>query len=225
MTRSSAGSSAPRSRLSARGWAGRISGQQERAISASTGSSASSTAGSSTFAGRCRVTRPYRPGSRPSLARVPLAGPSGVHEQRVDHDVADEVDLRLRVSLGPQVGRRVVRRGEQVVADPVGDDPVDLLGHRPVAAAQAGLDMGGRRPQLRGDQGACQCRVHIANHDHIVRGPGRPPAARTPSSPGRSARRGCPSPRRGSNRGGGCRDRRRTRRSSPGRSAGWCARG
>ena len=100
----------------------------------------------------------------------PADGPARVGQQGVGHDVADQVDLLRPASLGEQAGHRVRGRGEQVVADPVGDDPVDLLGHRPVAAAQARLHVRQRDPELGGDQGAGQRRVDVADHDHHVGG-------------------------------------------------------
>jgi hypothetical protein len=43
-----------------------------------------------------------------------------------------------------EIGVGVGRRRPQHVRDRVGGDPVDLLGHRPVARAQARLEMDGR---------------------------------------------------------------------------------
>ena len=48
----------------------------------------------------------------------------------------------------------------------VAEAPVDLLGHEEVVAAEAGLDVGDRVLLLRGDEGARECRVHVADHDH-----------------------------------------------------------
>ena len=149
--------------------------------------------------GRCSVTRPYCPGRSPSPASVPPGrGPVGVRQQGVHHDVADQVDLLDPASLGPQVGHRVRGRGEQVVAHPVGDDPVDLLGHRPVAAAQARFHVRQRRARAWRRPARRPAWSSRRRPRPPRRGPVRKPAARRPSSPGRSAPRGCPSPRRGS---------------------------
>ena len=56
------------------------------------------------------------------------------------------------------------RRAQQHVAHPVGDDAVDLLGHRPVAAAQAGLDVGDLESGLGADDRAGERRVDVADH-------------------------------------------------------------
>ncbi len=55
-----------------------------------------------------------------------------------------------------------------MIAELVGDDPVDLLGHRAVKAAQPGLDVRERNPELHRDQHDGQRGVHIAGHDHEV---------------------------------------------------------
>ena len=62
-------------------------------------------------------------------------------DERVDHRVADERDPLGVDALARQVARAPRASGEQQVRDLVGDDPVDLLGHRAVEAAQAGLDV------------------------------------------------------------------------------------
>jgi hypothetical protein len=67
--------------------------------------------------------------------------PVEVGEQCVDHDVADVVDPSRIDALPCQVRIRIRRRGEVDVREVV-DDAVDLLGHPPVKAAQAGLDVG-----------------------------------------------------------------------------------
>jgi hypothetical protein len=96
------------------------------------------------------------------------SGPFHVGEERVDHDVADEVDLIGSVALGVQVLDRVGRRGQEVVAHPIGDDPVHLLGHRPVAAAQPGFDVRHQRTGLGRDDGARHGRVHVAHDDDHI---------------------------------------------------------
>ena len=51
------------------------------------------------------------------------------------------------------------------VAQLVGQAPVDLLGHRVVEAAQAGLDVGDRDPELGRDERRGERRVHVAIDD------------------------------------------------------------
>ena len=88
--------------------------------------------------------------------------------QGVDHRVADEVHALLGNPLGAQVLDRLVAVQEEVVGEPVGDDPVDLLGHRAVEAAQPRLDVGERHQRLGGDQRSGQGRVDVAGDDHQV---------------------------------------------------------
>ena len=95
--------------------------------------------------------------------------PVQVGQQRVGHDVAHEIDLVVSVPLGPQVGDRIRGWREEVVADPVDDDAVDLLGHRPVPAAQPGFDVREQGAGLRGDQRAGQGGVHVPDDHHHVR--------------------------------------------------------
>ena len=76
--------------------------------------------------------------------------PFQVKQQAVYHDVADEEDLLLRNALAEEVRRRRPREGvKSVVGDGVGDEAVDLLGHGPVEAAEAGLDVGDGDTELR----------------------------------------------------------------------------
>ncbi len=57
---------------------------------------------------------------------------------------------------------------EEQLGDLVGEDAVDLLGHRPVAAAQARLDVGDRDLQVRAGERRRERRVDVARHDHQV---------------------------------------------------------
>ena len=90
-------------------------------------------------AGSRRRTGPRgRASSRAARRVVPVE----VGEQRVDHRVADEVDACRR--RGPRwrgVRQRPGYVTKQQVGELVGEPSVDLLGHRHVEAAQAGLDV------------------------------------------------------------------------------------
>ena len=98
---------------------------------------------------------------------------------------------------------------------------------RPVAAAQAGLDVGDQRgPALAATSAQASGGVDVADDDDDVRRAARPTsgskAAITAAGLLGVAARARP---RGDGRAGGCRGRRRTRRSSPRRSAGRCGPG
>ena len=73
-----------------------------------------------------------------------------------------------RHPLRVQVGVGVPGRGPQQVADRVGDQAVDLLGHVPVAAAQPGLEVHHRDPQLCAHHGAGGGGIHVAHYDERV---------------------------------------------------------
>src|SRR6185436_19254959 len=68
--------------------------------------------------------------------------------ERVDHDVADTIDLRSRHAFAREVLVGVGRWRPQYVADRVGDQAVYLFGHAPVAAAQSSLEVHHRDPEL-----------------------------------------------------------------------------
>ena len=97
----------------------------------------------------------------------------------------------VRDPLGAQVLDRGRRRREEPARQVVGDDPVDLLGHPPIEAAQAGLDVRDGQPELGGDQRAGQRRVRVAvDQDGVRPTIGRGSARGRPASP-RSARHAC----------------------------------
>ena len=73
-----------------------------------------------------------------------------------------------RDAFGAQVLRRLLAVQEEVSGEAVGDDPVDLLGHRQVERAQAGLDVGDRDAHLHRDQRRRQGRVDVAEDDDQV---------------------------------------------------------
>ena len=131
---------------------------------------ASNSSGPSTSAGRWSVTTRYSPRRRPSAAAAPSAS--------IRSDIATSVSiivlptrwiLSARDSLSTEVVDRLRRVDEQQVRHRVGDHPVDLLGHRPVKAAQAGLDVADRDAELACDQAGRQRGVDIAWNEHDVR--------------------------------------------------------
>ena len=123
-----------------------------------------------------------------------------------------------RFSIASSLCRK--RRSE----NSVGDDPVDLLGHRAVEAAQAGLDVGDRDAHLGRGQRRGQGRVDVAGDDHEVGLLPRAARARGAPSCGPSAPRGCRSRPRACGRARACPAPRRRPPTSAGRSAGRCGR-
>ena len=91
-----------------------------------------------------------------------------VLEERVDHDVPDEVDLLGRNSLALQVVVGVGGRSEQVIGDRVRDEAIDLLRHRTVEAPQTGLDMDHWDAQLHRGQGSGHRGVRVTNDQDEV---------------------------------------------------------
>ena len=70
-------------------------------------------------------------------------------QEGVDHDVADVEDVLLRDALVAEVLQPGGLADEEVIGDVVGEESVDLFGHRSIKAAQPGLDVRYLHPQLR----------------------------------------------------------------------------
>ena len=108
--------------------------------------------------------------------------------------VADEVDA-VGHALGREVGDGGRRRREQPAREVVGHDAVDLLGHPPVEAAQAGLDVRDGDAELRRGERPGERRVRVAVDEHRVRPLGdedrleRRRASAPSARPGRRRRR------------------------------------
>lgn len=92
-----------------------------------------------------------------------------VPQERVDHDVAHEVDPPGRDPFLLQVVVRVARRRQEDVGEAVRHEPVDLLGHREVARAEPGLDVRDGNARLRGNEGRRERGVHVSHDDDDVR--------------------------------------------------------
>ena len=128
----------------------------------------------------CRVVGVLRPVDR---RQHELVRPQAVllHDRRArvgrrqhpqhgfDHRVPGDQDLLVGDALGLQVAGRMHGRGETQVGRVIDEDPVQLLGHPAIEAAQPCFDMqardiAGSRGQRTGQRG-----VRIALHHHEVR--------------------------------------------------------
>jgi hypothetical protein len=88
----------------------------------------------------------------------------------VVHHVAGPVDHRLVDPLLSEVLDAALGRREEEIRDVIGEHAVDLLGHRPVVASEAGLDVGEASVGLRGHDRARERRVRVAvHHDDVGR--------------------------------------------------------
>ena len=118
------------------------------------------------------------PGSSPNSARprVPALRPRSPGACR-SSCCRRRRSCRRGPSARDSCPRRAVRQEQR--RQVVGDDAVALLGHRPVVAAQAGLDVADADAVLgRGDR-AGECRVDVSCHDDEL----RPSSPKTRSSP------------------------------------------
>jgi hypothetical protein len=97
------------------------------------------------------------------LAQRPVVGlgPRLEQQRDVDHHVAHELDSPGDV-LALEVGHRGRRGAQQQVGEVVGEDAVDLLGHRAIEGAHPGLDVGDRHVGLGGRKPAGERRVRVA---------------------------------------------------------------
>ena len=106
---------------------------------------------------------------RKRLPRPAVLGARLEAAQGIDHGVADEVDPAFIDAFGDEVRRGFGAVDEEEVGEPIGEDPVDLLGHRPVPGAQAGLDVRNRDPELGCRQRHGKRRVDVAANAHQFR--------------------------------------------------------
>ena len=88
--------------------------------------------------------------------------------ERFRHDVADDVHT-CRDALTLEMTRGGLAGTEQQIRQVIGEDAVDLLGHRSVEGTEPGLDVGYRDFQLRRRQRAGECRIGVAVDQHAVR--------------------------------------------------------
>ena len=88
-------------------------------------------------------------------------------QRRVGHHVADDLGPAGNALDGELLARALVRREEQL-GQSVGLDPVALLRHREVAAAQPGLDVCQRHACVHGRKRPGQGRVGVAVDEHPV---------------------------------------------------------
>ena len=62
--------------------------------------------------------------------------------ERIDHDVADEIDGLARAAFFEEMLDGVLFGDEEIVSEGVGEDAIDFFGHSAIEAAEAGFHMG-----------------------------------------------------------------------------------
>ena len=174
---------------------------------------ARSAAASSTFDGRWSVSTRVVARAAPGARHLERLGARAEGEQRVDHDVADEVDASRRRPPRARGSRSPLRSlTNSQSRDRVGHDAVDLLRHGPIEAAQPGFDVRDRDSELRRDERGRHRRVHVADDEHRRGPPLEQAPARCRIMISAVCGRGSPSRRRG---GRPARESRAARRRSP----------
>ena len=184
----------------ARACAGAAAGRRPAATASSRSTSAASRCGSSTLPARCAVARTYGGLERRASPRARAAGRGARRRpsRRRPGRPRPATPSRRRLSTAVCDGH------EQQVAGVVGQDAVELLRHRAVERAHAGLDVRDRDARLRRRQrrrrASSSCRRRRARDPAGA----RRAAARAPRASARSARcscrRGCPARPRGAGR-------------------------
>ena len=123
---------------------------------------------------RCEEESPWgKAGAIPVQGIFDLRENGGVADiardarREILHQVADELHP-IAQSLGGKIRDGRGRRGEKPARETVGHQAIDLLGHLPVEAAQAGLDVRDGDAQLHGSEGSRQRGVRIAIDQHGV---------------------------------------------------------
>lgn len=91
------------------------------------------------------------------------------HLQRVDHDVAHQLNPRPIDSFAHEVLVGIHRGGLEVVEDAVGDFAVDLLGHAHIEAPDARRKVCDGDSELLGGYRASHGGVHVSYHHGQVR--------------------------------------------------------
>jgi hypothetical protein len=91
-----------------------------------------------------------------------------VLEERVDHHIPDEEHLVVRHTFRAQILVREVVGREQIIAEHIRAEAVDLFGHPHVARSQSGLDVRHANAKLLCGDRARHRGVHVADHDHEI---------------------------------------------------------
>jgi len=100
----------------------------------------------------------------------PLLRDLPVLEDRIDDGIPGYADLILLDPLVQEILPCRLRGGEEIIRNMVRDHPVDLLGHRPVEAPEAGLDMTDPDVKLRGCKSPGHDSVGVALNENNTRG-------------------------------------------------------
>ena len=97
-------------------------------------------------------------------------------QERINHGVADKMDLVGRNSLVPQILDRALFGHKEQIGNLIGEKSVDLFGHRPIERAQTRFHVHDQRPgagrvagDFGSDQRARKRRIHIPDQNHGLR--------------------------------------------------------
>ena len=107
-----------------------------------------------------------------SVVREHRTGRDGMvktRHQRVDHDIAHEMNPFHGDAFSAQILGRGTLGRVQRVADLVGEQAIDFLRHQAIEAAQSRFNMHDGNRLLHRYQAARQRRIHVPDHDHAAR--------------------------------------------------------
>jgi len=97
------------------------------------------------------------------VANGRLLGDRQEMAERIDHDVADEVDGFAGATFIEEMLNGVFLGDEEIVGEGVGEDAIDFFRHSSIEAAEAGFDVGDLYAELYGGQRDGNGGVDIAN--------------------------------------------------------------
>ena len=89
--------------------------------------------------------------------------------ERIDHDIANEIDGLAGAAFFEEVLDSVFFGDEKIVGQGVGEDAVDFFGHGTVKTAEAGFDVGYRNAKFYGGQRDGDGGVDVADHENYIR--------------------------------------------------------
>src|SRR5256885_11264461 len=88
--------------------------------------------------------------------------------QRVDHDIADEMDAPAGTAFFKKVSDGVFFSNEQIVSYSVGENAIDFFRHGAIETAQPGFHMGDGDAQLGSGERNGYGRIDISNDQYEI---------------------------------------------------------
>jgi len=88
--------------------------------------------------------------------------------ERIDHDVADEVDGFAGTALLEEMLDSVFFGDKEIVSEGIGEDAVDFFGHTAIKAAEARFHMGDGNAELHSGERNGDGGIDVANYEDEI---------------------------------------------------------